>query len=200
MSRAAILLADNDRGFLRVRKEYLEACGYTVLTATTPEEAKQVLCQHRPDAVIMDVRLNDDDDELDMSGLRVLQDAPVSMPKLILTGYPTVELARQALRQAMDGRSLAVDFVMKSEGSEAMLRALETALVRRQVQWGMGLGRFLRWLGLLVFVITVLLVWQLGVNMLEGLVGATFMGVVSQLLGNIIFDQLQRIMTRGKPG
>lgn len=195
MSRAVILLADNDRDFLRVQKEYLEAWGYTVLTATSPEEAAQVLRQHRPDAIIMDVRLRDDNDELDMSGPRVLQDAPVSIPKLILTGYPTVGLTRQALRQATDGRSLAVDFVMKSEGSEAMLRALETALTRRHARWGMRLERLVKLLGLFVFAAVVILVWQLKLNLVQGLVGAILLGAVSQLLGNVTFAWLQRVMT-----
>ena len=43
MSRKNILLADNDRDFLDTRAELLEAAGYQVIKAATPEAASNVL-------------------------------------------------------------------------------------------------------------------------------------------------------------
>ena len=69
------------------------------------------------DLAILDIRLRDDDDEKDTSGLKVAREAKSLIPKIVLTGYPTPELAREALT-AVYGEPLAVGFVGKAEGPE----------------------------------------------------------------------------------
>jgi len=131
MSGVTILFADNDPDFLKTRVEFLENAGYHVLKADTPEEARRQLHGVHLHLAILDVRLVDEDDEKDTSGLTLAKDPAFRIvPKIILTGFPTVEAVREALGPALEGLPPAVDFVDKKEQPEAMIRAVEKALDR----------------------------------------------------------------------
>jgi predicted nucleotide-binding protein len=126
---ARILFADNDPDFLKTRCEYLEQEGYNVITASTPIEARDLLLQGMVDLAVLDVRLEDDDDEKDTSGLILARELALSVPKIILTGFPSVDAAREALGSKGNGLPLAVDFIAKSEGPKALEEAVKKALL-----------------------------------------------------------------------
>jgi len=125
---ATILFADNDPDFLRTRREFLEQEGYRVIPALTPTEARRVLERGGVDLAVLDIRLENDDDEKDISGLILAREVALSVPKIILTGFPSYEYVRQALRPQLEGLPTIVDFVAKQEGPEAILRAIRKAL------------------------------------------------------------------------
>jgi DNA-binding response OmpR family regulator len=131
-----VLLADNDRDFVEARTEFLKIAGYTVLTAYSPEEARYVLENQRVHLGILDIRLLDDS-EGDISGLDLAQDPTYrSLPKIMLTGFPSVEDVKVALRHAPDESSPAVDFLSKRDGPEAMVRAVEQAFAQHvRLNW-----------------------------------------------------------------
>ena len=124
MQERTILFADNDPDFLETRKESLEKAGYRVITATNPTEAKEALEQEQVDAAILDIRLKDDQDDRDMSGLTLAKGTAPTIPKIILTAFPSYEKVREALGPGYEGKAAAVDFIAKQEGPEALLQAL----------------------------------------------------------------------------
>lgn len=134
MAQIKILMADNDPDFLETRREFLVKEGYKVITASSPSEAQEKIQQEDVDLAIMDIRLLNDDDEKDVSGLELAKNIGRPLPILILTGYPAVEYVRQALRFQADGIPVAHDFIAKEEGPKALLTAVRRALevVERQ--------------------------------------------------------------------
>lgn len=135
MSKAVILFADNDPDFLNTRTDFLQQEGYRVIQATTLDEARELLRQGKIDLAILDIRLRDDDDEKDTSGLTLAKEEAHIIPKIILTGFPSVEAVREALGPQLNGLPAAVEFVSKKEGPPALIQAVHR-----------GLGPDARWL------------------------------------------------------
>lgn len=131
MQRRYILLVDNDRDFLDTRAEYLETSDYVVLKAYTLPEARQIMAEARIHVAVLDIRLVDDDDERDTSGLTLAKESSFqSIPKIILTGFPSYEYVREVLGPVLNGLPAAVQFLAKHEGPEAMLVAVAEVLER----------------------------------------------------------------------
>jgi CheY-like chemotaxis protein len=130
MNKAIILFADNDSRFLKIRKEFLDEEGYQVVTATNPVDARKILEKGKVDIAILDIRMIEDRDERDLSGLILAKETARNIPKIILTGFPTWDAVRDALGIDLNGLPPAVDFIWKGEGPEAMLRSI--ALILRK--------------------------------------------------------------------
>ena len=128
MAGTKILFAENDRDFLETRGEFLERAGYTVIPALSPTEARKKLEEENPDLAILDIRLVNDDDEKDNSGVELAKEISRSVPVLILTGYPSSEYMRQMLKPQLNGAPAAYDFIEKENGPAAMLTAVKQAL------------------------------------------------------------------------
>ena len=132
-----VLVADNDPDFLDTRAEFLEQAGYRVLKAYTLEQARQLLTEAHVHLAILDIRLENDDDEKDVSGLTLAKDPDFRpIPKIILTNFPTYQAVREALGPALDGLPPAVDFLSKQEGPEPLVQALERAFAQHvRINW-----------------------------------------------------------------
>ncbi len=141
MPKPIILFADNDPDFLKTRAEFLRQEGYHVIEAAKPTEARQHLEAGGIDLAILDIRLENDDNERDVSGLMLAKETAEKIPTIvisgfmermvptiILTGFPTYENVREALAPKVGGLPAAVDFVAKQEGPEALLAAIRRAL------------------------------------------------------------------------
>src|SRR5580704_16074424 len=123
-----ILLADNDLDFREARRALLEERGYRVVPASGPEEAKAILDSQLIDVAVLDLRLNDDSDPKDVSGLTLARTSSRTIPKIILTDHATIEAAISALHLTPDGLPPAVRLVKKSDGHDALLTAIQEAL------------------------------------------------------------------------
>ncbi len=135
-----VLLADNDPDFLNTRAEFLKKAGYWVLKAYTLDQARQLLAEAHVHLAILDIRLVDDNDDKDTSGLTLAKEpAYRPVPKIILTGFPSVEAAREALKPQLEGLPPAVDFLDKKEGAEAMIQAVEQALTHARINWDLDI-------------------------------------------------------------
>ncbi len=132
-----ILFIDNDQDFLDTRVEKLSKEGYEVLEAVSIENAEQILERNWIHVAIIDVRMRDENDGKDTSGLSFAKKKIYeSIPKIILTGYPSFEYVREALGPALEGMPPAVDFLSKQEGWEAMLHAVEQAFAKHiRINW-----------------------------------------------------------------
>jgi len=124
-----ILVVDNDADYLGSLTDYLETIGYEVYRAETIERARQMLEYVWVHVVIIDIRLRDDRDPKDTSGLLLAKDpAYHSVPKIMLTRYPTIAAVREALSHALKGLPPAVDFIDKRDPNpQVLLTALDDA-------------------------------------------------------------------------
>ena len=131
MAKATLLLADNDTDFLDTRREFLQKEGFNVLPAAEPEEARNILIRGEVDLAILDIRLFNDNDPDDFSGLDIAKEVTPQVPKIILTRWATYQAVRDALRERLSGLPPAVDFVAKQEGPQALLTAINRTLKLR---------------------------------------------------------------------
>jgi CheY-like chemotaxis protein len=135
MTGETILFADNNSEFLGVRKEFLLRAGYKVLEAGSVTEAERFLRTRKDlDLAILDMRLQDDDDLEDRSGIALAQKTENRIPKIILTGFPTWQAAREALATDLNGIAPAVEIIDKREDPQMLLRAVDWILHRSELR------------------------------------------------------------------
>lgn len=128
MDKKRVLYADNDRNYLDARSEFLEIEGYQVVKAYSPEEAKRILEQENIHLAILDIRLVDDNDEGDISGILLAKDERYKrVPKIFVTGFPTYEAVREAVGSIIGGEQIALAFLAKNEGPKALIDAVNFA-------------------------------------------------------------------------
>lgn len=117
-----ILLADNLPGFVKVRTTFLEQADFNVLTAENPQDARRILLESNIHLALLDIRLVDDNNPNDQSGIDIANDYTFhSIPKIIITGYPSVETSRKSLSPSRDSLPPAVSYLSKTESMEVML-------------------------------------------------------------------------------
>ena len=109
MEKDTILLVDNDVHFLETQAELLENEGFRVVQASSVNVARQKIGAKDIDLVILDIRLVDEHDEKDFSGINLAKEIDNSLPKIILTQYPSAKAARE-----ISESTIAVDFRLRS--------------------------------------------------------------------------------------
>ena len=81
-----VLFVDDDKDFLDGKRAYLEARGYRVLTAESPDEALALLEDETPAIVFLDLMMEHVDDGFRL-GYRIGKDARLShIPLVMLSG------------------------------------------------------------------------------------------------------------------
>ena len=131
-NKKRILLADNSTEYRRSVRGILELEGYIVEEATTPKYAQDKIRSAQFDLALVEVRLRDEDDVDDLSGLELAKSASEhGIPSIIVTAYPSVESARTAL-QSLGVESLAKDLISKASGPEALLDSIRRTLQVRE--------------------------------------------------------------------
>ena len=128
MEPAKILVVDDEKSILLLLKEALTQWGYQVTTAASAVEGLELLKNGLYDAIISDIRMPD------MSGLDLLreirkQDETIEV--VMMTGYPTIASAVQALKEG------AYDYLSKplilDELRHLMARMMERRFLRGEV-------------------------------------------------------------------
>lgn len=124
---ASILVVDDEREIVRALRRNLSVHGYTVLTASSGEEAIEAVHRHRPDLLLLDLMLPG------MSGLdvcrRVRTDS--SVPIIVLS-------VKNAERDKVEALDLgADDYIQKPFGMDEVLARIRVAL-RRAIQPARG--------------------------------------------------------------
>jgi len=134
-----ILFVDNDPDFLNTRAEFLKREGYEIFKALTISEAAWFLENANIHLAIVDVRMQDDDDERDVSGLSlVTQEVYRSVHRIILTGHPSTDTARIALKPQPSGRGLAIDYLKKEDAPETFIQAVHDVFAHHvRINWNL---------------------------------------------------------------
>jgi two-component system, OmpR family, KDP operon response regulator KdpE len=120
---ASILVVDDEREIVRALRRNLSAHGYTVLTASSGEEAIEAVRRHRPDLLLLDLMLPG------MSGLELcrLVRTESSVPIIVLS-------VKNAERDKVEALDLgADDYIQKPFGMGEVLARIRVAL-RRAIQ------------------------------------------------------------------
>jgi len=102
--KLAVMVIDDEEIVRKRLKSSLEKEGYDVETFSDGRYAIERMAKKKFDIIVTDVRMDDVD------GLEVLEHVVSSAPEskvIIITGYATVELAREALVKG------AMDFIAK---------------------------------------------------------------------------------------
>jgi DNA-binding NtrC family response regulator len=125
---ARILVVDDETAILLLLKEALGQWGYEVVCANTASEALTAARAQMFDAVITDIRMPD------MSGLDLLRELKrqdESVEVVVMTGYPTIASAVEALKEG------AYDYLSKplilDELRHLMQRLMERRFLRGEV-------------------------------------------------------------------
>lgn len=116
-----LLLLDDDRLVLATLGEGLRQAGYRVATASSVEEAEEVLAAGGIDLAILDVRMPG------LSGIDLawrLHDANNDVPFIFLTAYSDEELVEQASEAG------AMGYVVKPADPDRLVPAIEAAFAR----------------------------------------------------------------------
>ena len=128
-----LLVVDDEPDLVDIEREILEDCGYDVTTATSGEEARQLIAEYFFDLLILDERMKG------MSGSQLLSESKERYPDIgaiFITGHADVEMAVQALYLGV------LDFLQKPVANDVLVAAVVRALNLSQLARE---NRFLRY-------------------------------------------------------
>ncbi len=114
-----LIIIDDEPNLLYSLKKSLETDSLEVITAGTAESGIAAVREHRPDAVLLDVRLPD------MSGLdafHCIHEIDARIPVIIITAYSTSETAIEAMKRG------AFEYLLKPVEFENLLSTIHRAL------------------------------------------------------------------------
>jgi DNA-binding NtrC family response regulator len=124
----AILVIDDEESLRNTFRFFLQNQGYgPVVTAATYEEALGEISSRRFDLIISDIILGGNTG-IDL--LKRIREIGLSCPVVMITGYPTVETASEAVRLG------AFDYIPKPVEKEALLKTARLALRQHQLEQG----------------------------------------------------------------
>jgi len=125
MSKARILIIDDDENIRKVLQTILEDEGYVVGTADTAKKGIEQSEKAFYNLALIDVRLPD------MEGIELLSKLRTTKPKMrkiIVTGYPTLQNAVSAVNKGADA------YVMKPFEVEKILQTIREQLKKQEAE------------------------------------------------------------------
>ena len=118
-----ILIVDDDESIRKVLTAILEDQGYTVESADSAKKAIQKTKRKIYNLALIDIRLPD------MEGINLLtrmKDTTPKMRKIIITGYPTLKNAVEAVNKGADA------YIVKPFDMEKVLKKIKEQLKRQE--------------------------------------------------------------------
>jgi len=125
MSKAAVMIVDDEEGIRTTLSGIFEDEGYETVTAASGEEAVRVAKESNPDIALLDIWLSGMDGIQTMQELR--QCSP-DLPVIIISGHANVELAVKATKIG------AYDILEKPLSMEKVLLTVFRALEKRNLE------------------------------------------------------------------
>ena len=120
---ARILIVDDDDSIRKVLEAILEDKGYAVDSVGTARKAIEIMKKKFYNVGLIDIRLPD------MEGTELLsriRDTTPKMRKIIITGFPTLQNAIDAVNRRADA------YIMKPFNVEKVLETIEDQLTRQR--------------------------------------------------------------------
>ena len=109
-----ILLADNIQAFVDVRANFLESAGFRTIRAYSLADAQRLMREAYFHLAILDIRLVDDGDTNDISGIKLAKDPQFrNIPKIILTGYPDFQTVSEIFSLSLSEMPPFVNYLLK---------------------------------------------------------------------------------------
>lgn len=122
-----ILIIDDDRAVCSSIKLLLKKSGYEVAAIHHPREAEEMISSFEPDLILLDMNFAiDTSGRQGMSALKEIITAHPKMPIILMTGWATVQLAVEGMKQG------AKDFIAKPWDNKQMLSSIKTLLALQQ--------------------------------------------------------------------
>ncbi len=119
-----ILVIDDEEGIRFTFRKFLSDQGYTVVTSENFEEALIRIRESDFDLIITDIVL---EGKSGIDILREVRERNLHCPVVMITGYPDIETATNALRSG------AFDYIIKPVRKHTLLRVAEMALQHKAV-------------------------------------------------------------------
>ncbi len=119
-----VLLVDDEKDFLDIMSERMQARGMTVKTADSADKALAMLENESFDAIVMDFKMPG------MDGIQALKNIKTQKPELqiiLLTGYATVEKTVEAMKIG------ATDLLEKPADLEALAAKIKQAKAEKML-------------------------------------------------------------------
>jgi two-component system, NtrC family, response regulator AtoC len=126
-----ILIVDDDEAVRALLKDFFQGLGYKITTASNGSEALTMISQHNFDCIISDHVMPD------MNGLELLEqlmEQGGKVPFLMITGYPTIEIAVEVMKRGgydyitkplqLDDVRIKVERAIHTKGLEKSLKKL----------------------------------------------------------------------------
>jgi DNA-binding NtrC family response regulator len=120
--KKSVLIVEDDKAIIKSLKEVLQSEGYSVDTAETGREAIEKSDAQFYNLVLLDIKLPD------MEGTKLLTMMHENLPKMVkimITGYPSLENAVEALNHGADA------YVIKPVKPEKLLALIEEKLEKQ---------------------------------------------------------------------
>lgn len=123
MEKKSILVVDDDKAVLKSFKEIFKLEGYSVDTAETGREAIEKSKAKFYNLALVDIRLPD------MEGTKLLTEMKETTPKMvqiIVTGYPSLDNAIEAVNKGADG------YIVKPVDTDVLLKTVKEHLRKQE--------------------------------------------------------------------
>ena len=137
MDKKSILIIDNEKGILSVLWEILTLEGYKVDTAESGREAIEKCRFNFYNLALIDIMLSDTNGVELLDSLR--EDAPKTI-KVMMTGYPTIENAMEALNKG------ANSYIVKPIDPEHLSKLVADKLRRQEEEEDVDQDRISEWI------------------------------------------------------
>ncbi|HBP86389.1 MAG TPA: two-component system response regulator [Nitrospiraceae bacterium] len=128
--RGGVLVVDDEEGIRKVVRIALEKDGYYVVDAEDGAEAIRILNEgEHPmviDVIITDIRMPNING---IEAIKYFQREYSSVPLMVLTGFPDIDLATQLLKQGI------TDYFVKPVDRKKLLTAVAGAIGSRHLNW-----------------------------------------------------------------
>ncbi len=125
MTEFVVMVVDDEEGIRESLSGIFEDEGYAVLTASSGEEALNILKEQNPDLILLDIWLPGIDG---IQTLQEIKNLKPDLPVVMISGHGNIELAVKATRTG------AYDFLEKPLSLERVLLVANRALERRTLE------------------------------------------------------------------
>ena len=119
-----VLLVDDEKEFLEIMSERMKARDMEVTTATSAQQALEIIEKESFDAIILDFQMPGMDG---MDALKAIKAKKPELQIILLTGYATVEKSVEAMKIG------ATDFIEKPADLEVLAEKIKSAKAEKML-------------------------------------------------------------------